>query len=31
MKRGEKSRFTVSIDFKEENEDEGMEAFYEGT
>lgn len=31
MKRGEKSRFTVSIEFKEENEDEGMDAFYEGT
>lgn len=31
MKRGEKSRFTVSHDFLEENEDEGMVKFFEGT
>ena len=31
MKRGERSRFTVMPDFLTENEDEGMEAFFEGT
>ena len=31
MKRGEKSRFIVSQEFLAENEDEGMEAFFEGT
>jgi len=28
MKRNEKSRFTISQDFLEENEDEGMEEFF---
>ena len=28
MKRGEKSRFTISEQFLEENEDEGMEEFF---
>ncbi len=31
MKRGEISRFTVSQDFLNENEDAGMEQFFEGT
>ena len=31
MKRGEKSRFTVSPDFRQENEDEGMEQFFQGS
>jgi hypothetical protein len=31
MKRGEKSRYTVSEDFIAENEDETMEPFFEGT
>ena len=31
MKRGEKSRFTVSEQFLEENEDEGMEEFFAET
>jgi len=31
MKRGERSRFTVSPDFLPENEDEGMLEFFEGT
>lgn len=31
MKRGEKSRFTVSQDFLTENEDEGMEEFFAGS
>ena len=31
MKRNEKSRFTVSEQFLEENEDEGMEEFFAGT
>jgi len=31
MKRGEKSRFTVSAEYKEEKKDEGMEEFLAGT
>ena len=31
MKRGEQSRFTVMPEFLTENEDEGMEGFFEGT
>ena len=31
MKRGEKSRFTVSPEYCKEKEDEGMEAFLAGT
>lgn len=31
MKRGEISRFTVSQDFLNENEDAGMEQFFEST